>query len=68
MRELRRCKSCTFWEVYREKGSIGYCRRYPPKLVRPLGDWEEIDVQEEKMGYAQPATWDEDWCGEYVAK
>jgi hypothetical protein len=49
------CQSCSFFEI-EVKEDLGYCRRYPPILVR-VGD-DDYDC-------TYPVTARDDWCGEF---
>ena len=77
------CENCLFWAEFEGSGppldtpipgcpdeGYGYCRRYPPVLLRPLRDEEDphdTDLRggECRPGWAQPLTLGNDWCGEW---
>lgn len=51
------CISCAFF-ICEPKEDLGYCYRYPPKLIEIEGNFESC----------YPVTERKDWCGEFVRK
>lgn len=62
------CISCRFWESKTNKlgpvGSLGECRRYPPKVFAIL--LKDQDREDRWISDTHwPDTFDDEWCGEY---
>jgi hypothetical protein len=49
------CQSCSFFEI-EVKEDLGYCRRYPPTLIK---------TGEDDYDCTYPVTARDDWCGEF---
>lgn len=49
------CQSCSFFEI-EVKEELGYCRRYPPTLIK---------TGEDDYDCTYPVTARDDWCGEF---
>lgn len=81
---VEQCGKCRFWDPLRDgdktgggvfddgnydvhDNGTGRCRRMPPTSSRselPLG----ADAMAAAGAAYWPVTWDEDWCGEFVAR
>jgi hypothetical protein len=48
-------QSCSFFEI-EVKEDLGYCRRYPPTLIK---------TGEDDYDCTYPVTARDDWCGEF---
>jgi hypothetical protein len=68
---MDRCDGCKFWTRFKNDEEKGRCKRFPPSIVPIVaqviwdetGDWARVD---ESTGvFAWPATFDDDWCGEW---
>lgn len=55
---MKQCANCVFYQVTR--ATQGFCKRYPPQLVRVDGFFSHQAVW--------PMVVDDDLCGEHVQK
>jgi hypothetical protein len=49
------CQTCRFLLIESARDEIGFCRRYPPKLI----------ASEEELNFTFPVVAVDEWCGEY---
>ena len=67
------CSNCKFWK--KVDGEEGNCRRYPPVLdslqvefARDCGYDDNDYANQSILWWAQPATSDFSWCGEWALR
>ena len=62
------CKLCRFWRRWISESEVGSCRRFPPVVVASEDLASGPDDNARLMQSMNPATYDDDWCGEFQPK